>query len=68
MAKNNKKSLKKKKLSEETKKEIAEAKVRFVCRGLYGFGCGTEPQKISTWRKEKTWEEARDSFQKRKGD
>ncbi|MBO5997256.1 MAG: hypothetical protein J6P93_01870 [Alphaproteobacteria bacterium] len=68
MSKDNKKNAPKKELSKEAQQEMADAKVRFICRGLYGFGCGTDPKEISHWRKEKTWEEARDSFQRRKGD
>lgn len=50
------------------KAEENDALVRFVCSGLYGFGCGTDRKKIASWRKEKTFKDHCDSFQRRKGD
>ena len=54
--------------NDEKQNETDEAKLRFICFGLYGFGCGTDPKKISEWRKEKTWEESRLSFHEHDGD
>ena len=48
--------------------DVDEAKLRFICFGLYGFGCGTDPKRICEWRKEKNWEERRLSFHEHDGD
>ena len=44
-----------------------EAYTRYLCRNE-GFGCGTNPKKISDWRKEKTWEERCRDFHEHDGD
>ena len=45
-----------------------EAYTHFMCEGLCGKGCGTNPKKVSYWRKEKSWEEKRRTFLQREGD
>lgn len=54
--------------SKKAKAEEAEALTRFICSGLYGFGCGTEHTKISKWRREKNWEDKCRRFHERGGD
>ncbi|MBP5534350.1 MAG: hypothetical protein J6Y03_02450 [Alphaproteobacteria bacterium] len=69
MAENKKKKPQKKRLSKEAKREMAEAELLFICRGYYGFNCGTEDKGIiAKHRREKTWEEVCKSFHEREGD
>ena len=69
MAENKKKKPQKKRLSKEAQREIAEAEILFICRGLYGYNCGSEPNGIlSKHRRIKTWEEKCRSFLGRDGD
>ena len=57
-------------MKKENKKDTydKDAFVRFTCEGLNGKGCGTDPKKISQWRKELSWEERCRKFRCHEGD
>ncbi len=46
----------------------AESYMAFLCAGLAGFGCGTDPKKVAQHRRVLTWEERQRRFLERDGD
>ena len=59
---------KEEKTKDESDNYDKEAYMRFLCEGLNGKGCGTTYQYICTHRKQKTWEEQCQKFQRHQGD